>query len=94
MVKASKNESTSTKNVNVFEITYWGTPGGSIGYASAFGSGCDLRVLGSGPRWVPCSAGSLVGILSLPCPLPPLQINKLIKNKNKNKKQIAKWLKN
>ena len=46
-----------------------GRLGGSVGWAAAFSSGHDLRVLGSSSHGALCSAGSLLPSLSLCLPL-------------------------
>jgi len=47
MKMSMRSKTLKTKSqVNIY---FWGHLGGSVSYASAFGSGHDLRVLGSSP---------------------------------------------
>ena len=55
-----------------------------------FGSGHDPRVVGSSPVMSPCSAWSLLEILSLPVPLPLLQCAQVVSQQKKKKDRQRK----
>ena len=65
-----------------------GCQGGSVGWASAFSSGCDLGVRGSSP-----TSGSLFsGESASPCPFPSVLFCSISNNKIKNiKKKRMVW---
>jgi len=66
--------------------------GGSVGEASAFSSGHDLRVLGLSPVSGSLLSGESASLSVLPPARSLSQINKILKNKTKQNKTLELYL--